>query len=102
MVSKNYKTCSTQFFLHLLIALLVNFLHHPLPHNQTKTSVTFGCGYFIISLWGSGWYCKGGGPERRAFHNGWAPQTTRRGQPDAEEAGPSHRGKPDEAGPHPA
>jgi hypothetical protein len=45
MVSKNYKTCSTQFLFHLLIALPINFLHHPLPGNQTKPSVTFGCGY---------------------------------------------------------
>jgi hypothetical protein len=44
---------------------------------------------------------KGGGPEKRAFHNGRAPQMTRRAQLDEEEAGPSHRGKPNEAGPHP-
>jgi hypothetical protein len=40
MVSKNYKTCSTQFLFHLLIALPINFLHHPLPGNQTETSVS--------------------------------------------------------------
>jgi hypothetical protein len=47
MVSKNYKTSPTQFLLHLLIALPINFLHHPLQGNQTKTSVTFGCSYLI-------------------------------------------------------
>jgi hypothetical protein len=31
----------------LLITLSINFLHHPLLGNQTKTSVTFGCGYLI-------------------------------------------------------
>jgi hypothetical protein len=47
MVSKNYKTCSTQFIFHLLIALPIIFLYHPFPGNQTKTSITFGCGYLI-------------------------------------------------------
>jgi hypothetical protein len=37
-----------------------------------------------------------GGPEKRAFHDGRAPYTTRRAQPNEEEARPSHRGKPDE------
>jgi hypothetical protein len=33
--------------LHLLMALPIKNLHHPLPGTQTKTktSVTFGCGY---------------------------------------------------------
>jgi hypothetical protein len=35
--------------LHLLMALPINFLHHPLPGTQTKTSVTFGCGYLTSS-----------------------------------------------------
>jgi hypothetical protein len=48
MVSKNYKTFSTQFLFHLLIALPINLLHHPLPGNQTKTSITFGCGYLML------------------------------------------------------
>jgi hypothetical protein len=45
VVSSRMLCCSTQFLLHLLITLPINFLYHLLPDNQTKTSVTFGCGY---------------------------------------------------------
>jgi hypothetical protein len=31
------------------MALPINFLHHPLPGTQTKTSVTFGCDYLIVN-----------------------------------------------------
>jgi hypothetical protein len=36
--------------LHLLMALSIKNLHHPLPGTQTKTSVTFGCAYLTSSL----------------------------------------------------
>jgi hypothetical protein len=32
------------------MALPINFLHHPLPGTQTKTSVTFGCGYLTYCV----------------------------------------------------
>jgi hypothetical protein len=32
------------------MALPINFLHHPLPGTQSKTSVTFGCGYLTIDF----------------------------------------------------
>jgi hypothetical protein len=41
---------------HLLIALPIKILHHPLPGNQTETSVRFGCAYLkgsspTLSAW---------------------------------------------------
>jgi hypothetical protein len=51
MVSKNYKTCSTQFLLHLLIALPINFLYHPLPNNQTETVSHLGVVTLMVHTW---------------------------------------------------
>jgi hypothetical protein len=70
MVYKNYKTCSTQFLLHLLIALPIIFLHHPVQGNQTKTSVTFGCGYLtcLVTAIASLLWVDG-----HSFHSGFGP-----------------------------
>jgi hypothetical protein len=40
-----------------------------------------------------------GGPEKRAFHDGRAPYTTRRAQPDEEEGRPGEEGFPRWEGP---
>jgi hypothetical protein len=49
MVSKNYKTCSIQFLFHLLIALPINFLHHPSQVTKLKQVSHLG----VVTLLGS-------------------------------------------------